>query len=252
MIVIYDVYFIMCKTLSRLTVLPRISVFLCLLLLGLMSTSIKADEVSARSDTSKQIDATPWQRWKTSDNLSLYYRDYKDSPLIEIKAQARLQSSLSGFLLFLQDYPLIPNWLENAKRAELIEQTSETENLFITAFKGIWPVSEREMVIRSRYWQNPDLSVELAVQDANHEVANPKSIIRIKIEKAHWVLTPLAQGKIKIEHFMVADPMGDVPHWIANKVALRSMWKTLTALEAQLSASPWQQMPIPGIIEPSQ
>lgn len=203
----------------------------------------------AAEAASKKTEDTPWTLWKEADKLSLSFRPYKKTGLIEIKAQARLPSSLSGFLLFLQDYPLIPNWLDNAKEAYLIEQVSDTENLFVTRFKRIWPVSEREMVIRSRYWQNPDLSVELAVQDASHEVDNPLNVIRIKLIKAHWLLSPISSKEIQIQHTIIADPGGSVPLWLANKVSLRSMWNTLNAMDKQLSTSPWQQMPIPWIRE---
>jgi len=232
---------------------PRTLFSLCLILIFGFLGPLQAEALTATSlktaATKTTVIETDWTLWRESDNLSLYYRQFEDTKLIEIKAHARLKSSLSGFLLFLQDYPLIPAWLDNAKESYLIRQTSDTENLFMTLFKGVWPVSEREMVIRSRYWQNADLSVELSVNDANHEVANPNSVVRINIVKAHWFLSPLGKGKLKIQHTMVADPMGNVPLWIANQVALISMWKTLQALEAQLPLSPWQKMPIPGIKE---
>ena len=218
---------------------------LFLLVLAMMSTAQANNLNTPKSNESNK----PWTLWRESNSLSVHYRSLDNSKLIEIKAQAKLQSSLSGFLLFLQDYPLIPSWLENAKEAYLIKQISDTENLFLTSFNGIWPVSEREMVIRSRYWQNPDLSVELAVQDASDDVDNPSNTIRIQIIKAHWTLSPLPVGHIKIEHTIIADPGGSVPLWIANKVSLRSMWKTLIAIEKQLASSPWQQMPIPGVKE---
>jgi len=217
---------------------------LTILLSPVISSSLLAAEVA-----SQKAESIPWTLWKETDKLSLSFRPYKKTGLIEIQAQARLPSSLSGFLLFLQDYPLIPNWLDNAKEAYLIEQVSDTENLFVTRFKRIWPVSEREMVIRSRYWQNPDLSVELAVQDASHEVGNPLNIIRIKLIKAHWLLSPISSKEIQIQHTIIADPGGSVPLWLANKVSLRSMWNTLNAMDKQLSTSPWQQMPIPWIRE---
>ncbi len=233
---------------------PSVTLFsLCLILIFGFLGPLQAEALTATSikttETKAAVIETNWTLWRESDKLSLYYRQFEDTKLIEIKAHARLESSLSGFLLFLQDYPLIPAWLDNAKESYLISQLSDTENVFMTLFKGVWPVSEREMVIRSRYWQNADLSVELSVKNANNEVANPDSVVRINIVKAHWYLFPLGKGKLKIQHTMVADPMGNVPLWIANKVALRSMWKTLKALEVQLPLSPWQKMPIPGIKE---
>lgn len=221
---------------------------LCLILMLFFIHPLQAEESKAASIKVTTIESN-WTLWRESDNLSVYYRQFEDTKLIEIKAHAILKSRLSGFLLFLQDYPLIPAWLDNAKESYLITQISDTENLFMTLFKGVWPVSERAMVIRSRYWQNADLSVELSVEDANHQVANRDDLGRINIVKAHWLLSPISEGKLKIQHTMVADPMGNVSLWIANKVALRSMWKTLQALEDQLTLSPWQQMPIPGIKE---
>jgi hypothetical protein len=218
------------------------------LLMFFFTPMIQAEESKAAS-LKVSVTETKWTLWRESDNLSVYYRQFEDTKLIEIKAHALLESSLSGFLLFLQDYPMIPAWLDNAKESYLINQISDTENVFMTLFKGVWPVSEREMLIRSRYWQNPDLSVELFVKDASHEIENLNGAVRIKLVKAHWALSPLGAGKLSIQHTIVADPMGNVPLWIANKVALRSMWKTLQALESQLSLSPWQQMPIPGIKE---
>ena len=178
----------------------------------LLATLVVSPLLAAETNSSK-IQNTPWTLWKETDTLSLSFRPYKETGLIEIQAQARLHSSLSGFLLFLQDYPLIPNWLDNAKDAYLIEQISDTENLFVTRFKSIWPVSEREMVIRSRYWQNPDLSVELAVQDASHEVDNPLNIVRIELIKAHWLLSPISHKEILIKHTIIANPEVDPNSW---------------------------------------
>lgn len=237
-----------CLGFPCVTFFPLFLIFLFCFISPLKAEVLKATSIKTTEIKTTVIE-TNWTLWRESDKLSLYYRQFEDTKLIEIKAHARLESSLSGFLLFLQDYPLIPAWLDNAKESYLISQISDTENVFMTLFKGVWPVSEREMVIRFRYWQNSDLSVELAVKDANHEVANPDNLVRINIVKAHWSLFPIGKGKLKIQHTMVADPMGNVPLWIANKVALRSMWKTLQALEAQLTLSPWQQMPIPGIKE---
>ena len=190
-----------------------------------------------------------WHLWRQTDALALYYQEVEGTPLIEIKVQATLNSSLAGFLLFLQDYPMIPNWLDRAESATLISQVSDTENLFITRFKSVWPVSKREMIIRSRYWQNADLSVELAVKDASHEVPIHGEIIRIKVIRSHWLLKPISNNRLQINHTILADPKGNLPIWLVNQVSLRSMWASLQAMQQQLPLSPWQSMGIPWIQE---
>lgn len=195
------------------------------------------------------LDNKGWRLWRESQALTLHYRGFTNTPLIEIKVQARFTSSLAGFLLFLQDYPMIPNWLERAESSTLIRQETDTENLFITRFKGVWPVSKREMIIRSRYWQNPDLSVELKAQDASHELGKTNDIIRIKLIRSHWMLKPVSDGRLLVSHTMMADPKGTLPIWLVNQVSLRSMWASLRAMQQQLPLSPWQSMTIPWIQE---
>ncbi|WP_281557278.1 START domain-containing protein [Thalassomonas sp. RHCl1] len=206
----------------------------------LPASSMTADDPAAQN---------AWQLWRENEHSRVRYRPVNDSPLIEISAELKLSSTLSGFLLFLQDYPNIPNWLDNASQARLLAQITPRENIFITYFDGFWPVKAREMLIHSTYWQNPDLSVEIAVNDASHALENNTNAIRIKIHNAHWQLTPLADKQLKIHYRLIASPEGNLPLWLANKLSLRAMWKTLQALHKQLPLSKWQQKSIPGIKE---
>ncbi|WP_337993200.1 START domain-containing protein [Thalassomonas actiniarum] len=209
----------------------------------LPASSMTADKPAAQNT---------WRLWRENKHSRVRYRAVTDSPLIEISAELRLSSTLSGFLLFLQDYPNIPNWLDNASQARLLAQISPRENIFITHFDGFWPVKAREMLIHSTYWQNPDLSVEIAVNDASHKLENNTKAIRIKIHKAHWQLTPQAGKQLEVHYRLIASPEGNLPLWLANKLSLGAMWKTLQALHQQLPLSTWQQKSIPGIKEQGQ
>ncbi|WDE09602.1 hypothetical protein [Thalassomonas haliotis] len=201
----------------------------------------------AAADDSQQ--QSSWQVWRENEYSQVRYRPLKDSPLIEISARLKVNSTLSGFLLFLQDYSNIPNWLSNAREARLLAQLSGRENIFITHFDGFWPVKAREMLIHSTYWQNPDLSVEIAASDASHKIESSTRTIRIKIHKAHWQLLPLTDKQLEVHYNLIASPEGKLPLWLANKLSLRAMWKTLQALHKQLPLSKWQQKSIPDIKE---
>lgn len=223
---------------------------LLLLVLSFLPLPLLADNpVTAETNISR---LAPWKIWRENLHSRVSYRSIKDSPLIEISARLTVTSSLSGFLLFLQDYPNIPNWLANASEARILAQLSGRENIFITRFEGFWPVKTREMLIHSSYWQNPDLSVEIEVNDASDKIANTTNNIRIKIHKAHWQLLPLPGKQLKIQYSLIASPEGKLPLWLANKLSLKAMWKTLQALHKQLPQSKWQQKSIPGIKEITQ
>ncbi|MGB1262596.1 MAG: START domain-containing protein [Cognaticolwellia sp.] len=183
----------------------------------------------------------PWKLWRSSDDIKISYRPSHYKNIVEIKAQATLTSSLGGFIYFIEDLKHMPNWLDNAKSADIIEQISATENIFITRFSGIWPVSAREMIVYSTYWQNDDLSVEIAVEDASEVIPANKKHVRMQVLDAHWKIVPMQRGKIAITYQFIVDPKGKVPRWLAKTMTRSSILKTLKNLQQQLPGSKWQQ-----------
>ncbi|WP_426357659.1 START domain-containing protein [Pseudocolwellia sp. HL-MZ19] len=195
------------------------------------------------------VDKTLWKTWKEDNNIHVAYHKSKNSPLIEIKVNTTIQSSLSSFLLFIQDTKNMPLWLDNAHSSQVIENISPQENLFIVNFNSFWPVSERYMLINSRHWQNDDLSVEIQVEDVNKPAYLQNNMIKIEVIKAHWLIKPVDNGNINITYTVIADPKGIIPHWIVKRISLNSLWKTMNNMYEQLPLSNWQTHTLPYIIE---
>jgi hypothetical protein len=190
-----------------------------------------------------------WKTWKSNNTLAVSYKRIPSSPLYLIKASAEINSTLSGFLLFLQDTKNIPNWLENANKSYIVQQRSPVENIFVTEFNGIWPVTARNMVLHTKYKQNDDLSIDISVMDAANEVPEIEKSIRMSVLSAHWHITALSPEKIKISYSIHVDPNGSIPQWLTNKLALKSMWQTLKNMQQQIPNSPFQSQHLKHIIE---
>ncbi|NMP32441.1 hypothetical protein HII17_12790 [Thalassotalea sp. M1531] len=192
-----------------------------------------------------------WQLARSSDTIKIYKAQTKDSNFAHVRAELTTYSSLSGFLLFLQDYKNIPNWLDNANNALLIRQITPSRNLFVTHFDGIWPVKPRNMVIETEYIQQPNLSIDIYVQDASDKTEQFQNSIRIKVQHAHWHIAPQQeQGLIKINYQFNVDPKGSAPSWLVNKMTISSVWNTMQKIEQLLPNSPWQNFHITHIEEP--
>jgi hypothetical protein len=190
-----------------------------------------------------------WKVWRTDNDLMVSYRPSTHKNLIEIKAYAKLTSSLSGFIYFIEDLKQMSRWLDNAESASIIQQIAINENIFITRFKGLWPVSPREMVVHSRYWQNSDLSLEIAVDNADTSIEKKKGFVRMQVHSAHWKITPTALGQIEVSYQFVVDPRGNIPQWLTKPMTLNGIWTTLNNMREQLPNSKWQQVRKPGIEE---
>ena len=215
------------------------TLWLLTILFGLFSlSSLAAEKNSQNTDKSKN---EPWQVWRQDTELKVSYRTSQYNDLLEIKAQAQVASSLAGFMYFLEDLALLPVWLDNAESAKIINQITANENIFITRFKGLWPVSAREMVVHSHYWQNDNLSVEIAVKDASDSIIDTKNTIRMQVLKAHWLVVPTKTSQIEISYQFIVDPKGNIPQWLTKPMTLNGIWTTLNNIREQLPNSPGQQ-----------
>lgn len=205
-----------------------------------------------------------WKLWQKTEHLNVSYRNIKNAhftnngKLLEIKASAQVNSSISGFLLFIQDVNNISSWLDNADKGELLQQISDSKNQFYIHFAGLWPIKPRLLVLRSHYWQKSDHSVEIRLNDDDSAIAKQIKApfidaIRINIHQAHWHVTPKlsasGQRTLLIEYQFIADAGGNVPQWLANHFALRSIWKSMHNITELLPKSQWQQHTIAGINE---
>jgi hypothetical protein len=210
--------------------------------------------------------ALPWKTWKKNTHLKVSYRDVEKknslntSGLIEIKVNAVVDSTLSGFLLFIQDVNNTPNWLNGAQNSEIINQTSLNEHSFFIEISAMWPLKPRMLILHSRFWQNKDLSVDISVNqkqslhDLDSKLKNKlQDFLIVTVHYAHWHLTPeplLANPKLNIEYVFVADGAGVAPKWLSNHIALKSIWQSINNLKEQLPKSSWQKYQLPNIKNP--
>lgn len=197
-------------------------------------------------------DKIPWVQWKKAPEIQLEYRHVNDGDLIEVKAQIKLTSSLSAFLLFLLDTDNVPNWLDNAKESQVLKTVENNTHIFTTEFYGFWPISSREMIIRSHQWQNDDLSVEIHIENA-FDLAKKKHTILVDVMSANWLITPTiskeGEKTLAIEYTFIVDAKGNVPTWLVNSMTLKSTWQTLKNIKKQLPQSKWQSSTLAHINE---
>ena len=218
-----------------------LALFLCLYSTLAVATQKPTQTPAEKSSQAINTSIQPWHIWRENNELIVSYRTsgYKD--LIEIKAQAKLTSSIAGFIYFIEDLAQLHHWLDNAESAKIISQIAINENTFVTRFKGLWPVAAREMVVHSRYWQNEDLSVEISVEDASDVVIATEDAVRMQVLKAHWQIVPTTINQIAISYQFIVDPRGNIPQWITKPMTLNGIWTTLNNIREQLPNSKWQQ-----------
>ncbi|MCH2058341.1 MAG: hypothetical protein MK214_17365 [Thalassotalea sp.] len=229
------------------------------------SEPIGKTEISAKNS----VFPLHWRLERSKENLKIYSAKSDVGSILSIKAELEVESTLSGFLLFLQDTENIPSWLDNANHSQVLSQISQNKNRFVTYFDGVWPVKPRHMVIESEIVQNDDLSIDIFVTDSTFkddgekQIAEDRKSIKITVHRAHWHISPIAKEnhnatsqatpqntRLLIAYQFQADPNGALPSWLVNRMTVSSIFTTMNNLAYLLPLSEWQQYQIPHINEP--
>ncbi|HEX5791677.1 MAG TPA: START domain-containing protein [Rheinheimera sp.] len=187
-----------------------------------------------------------WQLYKADDVTKVEYRHDK-TRLLHIRATTEVTSLTGAFLHLLEDTSKISAWAANTEKAELLGQPDANTHLVHTYFTAIWPVSKRDMVTQSSWQQDPASGVlTMTITDMGQHFPPVAGYVRMQQVKGVWTLTPLASGQLQIRYQGQANPAGKLPHFIADKVALKALFKTFTQLNTVL---PGYQRPYKNVAE---
>lgn len=179
-------------------------------------------------------DAVEWQHYKTVGATSIEYR-HDAGKLLEVRAQTEANSTVATFLHLLEDTANIKTWAANTEKAELLGQPDANTHIVHTYFSATWPVSKRDMVTQS-VWQQDAASGVLTMQvsDVGRLYPLVKGYVRMQRVQGLWTLTPQTDGVLLIQYQGQADPAGKLPHFIGDKVALKSVLETFQQLQQVL------------------
>ena len=185
-----------------------------------------------------------WQLYKVVGETRIEYRHNADK-LLQVKAQTEVSATPAAFLHLLEDTANITQWAANTEKAQLLGQPDANTHLVHTYFSAVWPVSKRDMVTQSVWQQDAESGVlTMVVTDMGQHFPAVKGYVRMQQVQAQWTLTPLPDGRMKIQYQGQADAAGKLPHFIGDKVALKALLKTFLQLQQVLPA---YQRDYPGI-----
>ncbi len=225
------------KAVTRLSILIHIGckpVPVCLWI-GLAVLSISAFANSSE-----------WQTYKQQDGINVTYKTHQNG-IIEINASVLVKNAKADdFMALLSDTDNAPNWLENVKSVTLMERLSPSETLVHTHFNSPWPVSDRDLVSYSCYHRLSEHKTELKIISQPHAKPAVNGVVRIKDLTAFWRLTH-QQNDLLVSHQAYADPAGSIPHWLSNKVSLKSVFKTLQSLRKELHYNRFTRLNTPSV-----
>lgn len=184
-------------------------------------------------------DFTDPSGWKVSrtaqspSDVATWKKSIAGEPLDAFKGEITVSHSIVEILAVFADVENFNQWVFNCDSAsQLPELGSDYAYVYVN---GIWPVNDRDIVLHNTLSQDPDtLAVTIRSLAKPHLLPDSDKAVRIPRVDNRFIFTPLGPKETRITFTTLADPGGKIPAWLANFVAVKAPYVTLSGLKKRL------------------
>ena len=181
----------------------------------------------------------PWelvQEANQRDDVTTWTRKVDGFTLKAFKGRIEVPYSMLVVMAVIADVDRFPEWVFQCDDARLMPEIGI--NVAYVHIKGIWPVSDRDVVTETVAEQDPEtLAITLNTEATGGLYPPQEGTVRIPSLDNVFLLEPLENGWTRLTFDTFVDPGGFIPGWLANLVAVRAPRDTLNGMY-ELMADP--------------
>ena len=179
--------------------------------------------------------AQDWSLVRDQDGVEVYLRPFQGSPIKAVRAEMRVQADTVRILALLRDASRHPQWDERCSEGSVYKKLGEHEELHYYRYHLPWPASDREMLARFNWMEDPAAHSVVITSDAiPGQIRSSPGLVRVTDSTAQWVLTSLPDGRTGVEASFHGEPGGPLPGWLINNLLVDSPFRSFVRLRALL------------------
>jgi hypothetical protein len=184
----------------------------------------------------------PYQPLVTQDGVSVFERTSPDRALPELRAQVEIDAGIYEVLAVIADVPNQTTWMHDCSEAKLVRQESETVLLIYNRTASPWPLSDRDVLLRSETTiVEPGQHVTVRFAATTDPEAPPiDGVVRMPHVSGLYDLVALSPTRTRLTYDLDADPGGSIPAWAAVRTARQTPLETMRGLRARVAATQGQ------------
>lgn len=212
----------------------------------MFSASIFAEPAETRSKTE-----AGWVLRKTEAGIRVYTRPDLGSPLDEFKGIVELKSKLSSLVALVRDSDRTKDWIYRSGGTQVLETISSYEQTLRSITLSPWPVSDRDVILKASYHQNPKtLAITIELRSVDHVAPKQPGYVRMLHLKGKWVFTPLTNGMVQVIYQVRVNPGGSIPGWLAGSSSVDTPFVTLKKMRELLKEPTYADASLEDVAEP--
>lgn len=189
-----------------------------------------------------------WSLKLDKEGIKVYTKNAENSAFKAVKTTCTIATSLTKLTAVLLDINSSKDWVYATKSCTILKQPSPSELFYHSEVNIPWPVNNRDFIVRLKVTQDPVTRV-VTVDGENKPTYLPenKGVVRIQHCYSKWIITPEANGQVKIEYVLQVDPGGMVPAWLINLFATKGPFESFKSLRLQVKKPAYNHVSLPFI-----
>lgn len=178
---------------------------------------------------------------RSVDDISLWTRVVPGAELKAFRGATHTDAAMPNIVAMLNDEPTLCEWSFRCEEVRFVGKADNGDYFIYMKVKGMWPVSDRDAIIRAHPVLNTKTG-ELVITGTAAPDYLPRSSkhVRIPAIESTWRLVPAANNLVYIEWSGHIDPAGNIPRWMSNTVATLIPRFTLHRIRKLLDAPEWR------------
>ncbi|MBZ2190426.1 hypothetical protein K8B33_15050 [Alcanivorax sp. JB21] len=173
-------------------------------------------------------------------DVATYVRPVDGTPIKQFRGIVEVPHPLVTVMAVISDVANFDNWVFQCKGTEMREEEWGGEHARVM-IRGIWPVSDRDVLVRSHYEQDPDTHAVTVHSTATDDVLEEqRGYVRIPALNNVFRFEPLSDGWTRITFQTLVNPGGAIPAWLSNFVSTRAPLQTLEGMSEQMEKDDYQ------------
>lgn len=174
--------------------------------------------------------ALEWRLWQKNEHFSVSTAKHPSLKVRALQARIVLPTTIEHFYEFLHQEAKVASWLENVSHVS-IEKHSKTQSVITSFFDGMLFIRPRVMQAKSTVVKHTEKIMIINVANKPSPIFLPKKTILMTLHFGCWQIKKTSDQTIDVTYQFSASPNGSIPAWLANKVAQKSLWKSLENLQ---------------------
>ena len=188
-----------------------------------------------------------WEEIDKGEGISVYRTVGQNSGIYGFRGETIISDSIGRIYDVLADRKRRKEWVDRLQSNSELEVVSPEERIIYQVFGLPWPISDRDYVYRAKSTRDSSNRVTVTLNSVTHPKAPPSVGVRAHLHLSKYVLTPLGQGKTKVEVEIHTDPKGSLPAWLVNLIQKSWPRKTLNGIKGQLKKPFVKNRPLPAV-----